>query len=241
MDRGLYIAASGMLAEQTRQDQIANDLANASTPGYKPDRSAQASFGRMMLENRATGGHVGPIDLGTSIATVVIDMTAAPLEQTGDTLDVALDGEGFLAVQTPTGARYTRNGQLVVDPQGRLATATGYPVLDDRGKPVVVGNANDLVIGSDGQVSHQGGKAIATIGVVSLTRPVKQGDTLFAGVPGPRPAQTAVRQGYLEGSGVNPATAMVQMITSLRTYESAQKAIQTIDETIDRGIQAGGA
>ena len=242
MDRGLYIAASGMLAEQTRQDQIANDLANASTPGYKPDRSAQESFGRLMLENRSTGQQIGPLDLGTRIAAVRTDMTAAPLEQTGDSLDVAIDGEGFLAVQTPAGTRFTRNGQLVVDPQGRLATATGYPLLDDKGKPIVVGNANDLVIGADGTITRQGGKAaIAKIGVVSLTNPVKQGDTLFAGVPGPRPAQTAVRQGFLEGSGVNPATAMVEMITSLRAFESAQKAIQTIDETLDRGIQAGGA
>jgi len=241
MDRGLYIAASGMLAEQTRQDQIANDLANASTPGYKPDRSAQESFGRLMLENRSTGQQIGPLDLGTRIAAVRTDLTAAPLEQTGDSLDVAIDGEGFLAVQTPAGTRFTRNGQLVVDPQGRLATATGFPILDDKGQPIMVGNANDLVIGSDGTISRLGGKAIAKIGVVSLTRPVKQGDTLFAGVSGPRPAQTAVRQGFLEGSGVNPATAMVEMITSLRAFESAQKAIQTIDETLERGIQAGGA
>jgi len=229
-----------MLAEQTRQDQIANDLANASTPGYKPDRSAQESFDRLMLENRANGRQIGALDLGARIATVQTDMTAAPLEQTDNSLDVAIDGEGFLAVQTPAGARFTRNGQLVVDPQGRLTTATGFPVLDDKGKPITVGNANDLAIGADGTISRLG-KAIARIGVVSLTRPTKQGDTLFAGVPGPRPAQSAVRQGFLEGSGVDPAMAMVEMITSLRAFQSAQKAIQTIDETLERGIQAGGA
>jgi flagellar basal-body rod protein FlgF len=240
MDRGLYIAASGMLAEQTRQDQIANDLANASTPGYKPDRSAQESFGQMLLENRASGQVIGSIDLGTAIAATRTDMTAAPLQQTGNPLDVAIDGEGFLAVQTPAGSRYTRDGQLVVDPTGRLATATGFPVLDDLHRPIVVGNANDLTIGADGTITRNG-KTIARIGVVSLSSPVKQGDTLFAGIAGPRPAQTAVRQGALEGSGVNATTAMVEMITSLRTYESDQKAIQTIDETLQKGIQAGGA
>jgi flagellar basal-body rod protein FlgG len=240
MDRGLYIAASGMLAEQTRQDQIANDLANASTPGYKPDRSAQESFGQMLLENRATGQTIGSIDLGTEIAATRTDMTAAPLQQTGNPLDVAIDGEGFFAVQTPAGTRFTRDGQLVVDPAGRLATATGFPVLDDAHRPIVVGNANDLAIAADGSITRSG-KTVARIGVVSLSSPVKQGDTLFAGVAGARPAQTAVRQGALEGSGVNATTAMVEMITSLRTYESDQKAIQTIDETLQKGIQAGGA
>jgi flagellar basal-body rod protein FlgG len=239
MDRGLYIAASGMLAEQTRQDQIANDLANASTPGYKPDRSAQASFDRMMLENRADGRAIGALDLGARIAAVRTDLSPAPLEQTDNPLDVAVDGAGFLAVQTPAGTRFTRNGQLVVDPQGRLADAMGFPLLDEKGKPIQVGNANELVIGADGAVTRAG-KTIARIAVVALTSPTKQGDTLFAGVPGPRPAGTAVRQGFLEGSGVNPATAMVEMITSLRAFESAQKAIQTIDETLQRGIQAGG-
>src|SRR5215831_15582585 len=98
-----------MLAEQVRQDQIANDLANASTPGYKPDRSAQTSFGRLMLENRANGKQIGPLDLGTRIAAIRTDMSGAPLEQTNESLDVAIDGEGFLAVQTPAGTRFTRN------------------------------------------------------------------------------------------------------------------------------------
>jgi flagellar basal-body rod protein FlgG len=240
MDRGLYIAASGMLAEQTRQDQVANDLANASTPGYKADRSAQASFGRLLLENRATGQPIGTLDLGARIAAVRTDMTAGSLKETGSSLDVALDGEGFLTVQTGAGTRYTRDGQLAVDPQGRLATATGYPLLDDSGRPITVGGTNGLHIAADGTVSRSGGR-IARLGVASLTSPLKEGDTLFAGTPGRRPAGTAVRQGFLEGSGVNAATAMVEMITSLRTFESDQKAIQTIDETLQKGIQAGGA
>jgi flagellar basal-body rod protein FlgG len=240
MDRGLYIAASGMLAEQTRQDQLANDLANASTPGYKPDRSAQESFGRMLLQNRANGQAIGPLDMGARIVTTRTDLAAAPLQETGNDLDIAVDGEGFLAVATPAGTRYTRDGQLVVDPSGGLATATGFKLLDDRGRPIPVGNANDLVIGGDGTISRKG-KTIARIGLVSLTNPVKQGDTLFTGAAGPRPAQSAIRQGALEGSGVNPASAMVEMITSLRSFQSDQKAIQTIDETLQKGIEAGGA
>lgn len=239
MDRGLYIAASGMLAEQTRQDQIANDLANSSTPGYKADRSMQASFGSMLLENTASGQAIGTLGLGAQITSTYTDLTPAPLKETDEPLDLALDGQGFFAVQTPAGTRYTRDGQLVVDGGGQLATATGYPVLDANGRTIAVGGSDGLEIDTGGAVSRNG-RVLGTLAVVSLTTPLKQGDTLFAGTPGPRPAGTAVRQGFLEGSGVDPTKAMVDMITSLRTYESDQKAISSIDETLQKGIQAGG-
>src|SRR2546421_188391 len=83
MERGLYIAASGMLAEQVRQNQIANDLANASTPGYKADRSTQKSFGDLLLSNTVTGQTVGPLGLGAQIDKIYTDTTPAPLRQTG--------------------------------------------------------------------------------------------------------------------------------------------------------------
>jgi flagellar basal-body rod protein FlgG len=239
MDRGLYIAASGMLAEQVRQDQIANDLANASTPGYKADRSAQSSFGELLLANRSSGQQVGTLALGSQIAEIRTDMTPAAHKQTDEPLDVALDGPGFLAVQTAQGTRYTRDGQLVVDAQGRLATATGQLVLDDGGRTIAVGSSDGLEIAADGAITR-GGRAIARLGVVSLTNPVKQGDTLFGGTPGPRPAETAVRQGYLEASGVNAATAMIDMLTSMRAYEAGMKVIQSIDETLQKGIAAAG-
>ena len=118
MERGLYIAASGMLTELVRQDQLANDLANASTPGYKADRSAQSSFGDLLLSNTATGQTIGPLGLGVQIAETKTDLAQGPLVQTGEPLDVALQGPGFLAVQTAQGTRYTRDGQLAVDAKG---------------------------------------------------------------------------------------------------------------------------
>jgi flagellar basal-body rod protein FlgF len=240
MDRGLYIAASGMLAELTRQDQIANDLANASTPGYKPDNSSQESFGSLLLQNTATGAPIGSIAEGAQIQNTSTNMAPAALSQTGQPLDLGLDGQGFFTVQTPAGNRYTRDGQFSVDGSGRLQTATGYLVLDNANKPIQVGSADGLTISANGTVSRNN-KTIATLGVVSLTNPVKQGDTLFAGTPDTRPVGTAVRQGYLEGSGINATSAMVAMMTSLRTYQSDQQTIQAIDETLHEGIQAGGA
>jgi flagellar basal-body rod protein FlgF len=94
MQRGLYIAATGMLAEQVRQDQIANDLANASTAGYKADRSMQRSFDSLLLQFTGTGQFVGPLTLGAGIADIRTDLSQAPLRQTGQTLDVALNAAG---------------------------------------------------------------------------------------------------------------------------------------------------
>ena len=111
MDRGLYIAASGMLAEQVRQDQIANDLANASTPGYKADRTSQRSFGELLLANSVTGATIG--SPGTAVRSPACHrLQARSRSDTGEPLDFAISGEGFFAVQTAQGARYTRNGQF---------------------------------------------------------------------------------------------------------------------------------
>src|SRR5215475_9340320 len=105
MERGLFIAESGMLAELTRQDQIANDLANASTPGYKADRSAQQSFDQLLLVDRSMGQPVGPLGPGAGIAEIKTDLSQGPLKETDEPLDVALSGDGYLAVKTTAGVR----------------------------------------------------------------------------------------------------------------------------------------
>ena len=137
MERGLYIAASGMLAEQIRQDQIANDLANASTPGYKADRTSQSGFGDLLLANSATGATVGSQGTAVQVSKIETDFSPKPARETGEPLDFAIVGEGFFAVQTDRGTRYTRNGQFTADAQGRLVTAQGDPVLGRNGQPAV--------------------------------------------------------------------------------------------------------
>jgi flagellar basal-body rod protein FlgF len=239
MDRGLYIAASGMLAELVRQDQLANDLANASTPGYKSDRAAESTFGQLLLQNRATGEPVGPLGLGAQIAEIRTDFGQGPVRETGEPLDVALLGDGFLAVRTPAGIRFTRDGQLSLEPSGRLVTAQGLPVLDDQGREIVV-KGGDPEISQDGTLSVAG-RQVAKLAMVLLTGATKEGGTLFGGTVGPRPAETIVRQRALEGADVNPARAMVDMIVSMRTFESVQRVIHAIDETLGKGINGAGA
>ena len=228
MERGLYIAASGMVAEMARQDLIANDLANSSTPGYKADRAVQGSFGTMLLQNTQTGQTVGPLGNGARIERQVTDLTAEPLKETGEDLDFAIAGDGFFAVQTPQGVRYTRNGQFTAAANGRLVDQRNNPVLGQNGQP--------LTIGADGKVDPR------NLNVVLLTNPRKGGDNLVTGTPGRPAGQVAgqVRSGALEGSGADPTTAMVDMIASMRAYESGQKVIQTIDTALGKAASEVG-
>ena len=226
MERGLYIAASGMLAEQVRQDQIANDLANAATPGYKADRTSQAGFGELLLANSATGAVVGPQGTAVQVSAVETDFSPKPAKDTGEPLDFAIVGEGFFAVQTANGTRYTRNGQFQADAQGRLVTSQGDPVLGRGGRT--------LAVGADGRVDPRG------LEVVTLRNPRKDGDNLVAGTAaGAAPGQ--VRAGALESSGADAARSMVDMIASMRALEAGQKVIQTIDETLGKAATQVGA
>ena len=225
MDRGLYIAASGMLAEQLRQEQIANDLANASTPGYKADRTAQRQFGDLLLANSASGQSVGSQGTAVQVDEIRTDWTPQPARETGEPLDFAIAGEGFFSVQTDRGVRYTRNGQFTVSPQGTLVTAQGDPVL---------GRGGGLVrVGADGRVDPR------QLAVVAVTGPRKDGDNLVAGTAGAGPTGQA-RAGALEGSGADPARSMVDMIASLRAFEAGQRVITTIDDTLGKAASQVG-
>jgi flagellar basal-body rod protein FlgG len=222
MDRGLYIAASGMLTEQIRQQQIANDLANTATAGYKSDRTAQRAFGSLALVNTLTGQPVGSQSLGVAVDKVVTDFTPQPSRDTGEPLDFAISGQGFFAVQTANGTRYTRNGQFSESADGELVTPAGDKLLGRDGRTIQVGK--------DGTVDPR------RLDVVLLTNPQKTGDNLVTGTPGPIAGVTAgqVRAGALEGSGADPARSMVDMIASLRAYEAGQKAIQAIDDVLGK-------
>ena len=222
MERGLYIAASGMLSEQLRQDLLANDLANASTPGYKADRATQRGFEEMLLQNTRTGEQIGSLGMGVAIDRQATDWRPQPTRRTEEPLDFAIAGEGFFAVQSQDGVRYTRNGRFSAAADGSLRTATGETVLGRAGGPVRVA--------ADGTVPP------AALQVVQLQNPVKAGEGLFTGQPGAQAPATSVRSGELEGSGADPARAMVDMIASMRAFEAGQRVIRTIDETLGKAV-----
>ncbi len=226
MERGLYIAASGMLAEMVRQDQIANDLANASTPGYKPDRATQRSFAELLLSNQQSGQPVGGLGLGVEIDSIVTDLSPGPVRDTGEPLDLAVEGEGFFAVNTPQGVRYTRNGQFAATAQGTLATAQGYEVLGQNGQPV--------------RLAANGTVDPSTVGIFAVPNAQKQGDSLFTGAAAGQ-AAGRVRAGALEGSGADPSRSMGDLIASFRTFEAGQRVIRTIDDTLEKAANRVGS
>lgn len=226
MDLGLFIAASGMVTEQTRQDQLSNDLANASTPGYKPDESPQHSFGEVLLANTEGGPSIGSVNQGVSLGKTYTDMTPASIQETGEPLDFALQGNGFFAVKTSQGVRYTRDGQFTTSAAGILTDQSGNPVLSQSG----------------GQIKVPAGGRVAAgeLGTFELTAPAKQGENLYQGSPSGK-ASATVRQGYLEGSGVDAAKVMIEMITSLRSFQSGQQAIQAIGQTLNQASTQVGS
>lgn len=214
MERGLYIAASGMLAEMARQDQLANDLANASTPGYKADRVSQRSFGDLLVGQ------------GAAIDKQETDLRPQAMRDTGQPLDLAIEGEGWFGVRTAQGVRYTRNGAFTADARGNLVDQLGNQVLGNGNQPV--------------QVTKDGTVDPAKVAVFNVRNPAKQGDSYFTGRAGGA-ATGQVKAGSLEGSGVDPARAMVDLMASMRAMEAAQRAITTIDSTLQQtATQVGG-
>jgi len=207
-----------MLAEMARQDQLANDLANASTPGYKADRVSQRSFGDLMLSNSTDGSVIGPLGAGAAIDKQVTDVRPQALRATGQPLDLAVEGDGWFGVQTKQGVRYTRNGSFSADAQGKLVDQLGNAVLGVGGKPVAV---------TEGTIDS------TKVALFNLRNPLKQGDSNFTGQAGGQATGT-VRSGSLEGSGVDPARAMIDLMASMRTLEATQRAITTIDTTLQQ-------
>jgi flagellar basal-body rod protein FlgG len=230
MDLGLNIAASGMLAEQIRQDQLASDLANASTPGYKPDMAVQSDFGQLLLQNTATGSPIGSIATGVFVSKQATNMTQGVLQPTGQPLDFAISGVGFFAVRTANGIQYTRNGQFSESAAGLLVDQFGNEVLSQAGAAI--------------QVGPKGEVPGTALGVFNLSGPVKLGNNNFSGtVTGG--ATGLVESGHLEESGVDPIKTITDMTASLEAYQAGQQTIQTIDKTLQEsastvGLVSGG-
>ncbi|MGO9974616.1 MAG: flagellar hook-basal body protein [Solirubrobacteraceae bacterium] len=231
MDLGLYIAAQGMLAEQVRQDNLASDLSNASTPGYKPTTAVQQSFGAILLANAQTGTALGTIDTGVKIAQQKVEMGQGTLESTGSPLDFAISGSGFFAVRTPQGVQYTRDGQFTANAQGLLVDQFGDEVLSQNGAPIAVG--------------ARGTVPASALGVFNVPGAAEIGNNNFSGTAAGAATGTA-QSGRLEQSAVDPIETLIGMTTSLQNYQAGQKAIETIQQTMQEnagtvGLIQGGS
>ncbi|MDM7461930.1 MAG: flagellar basal-body rod protein FlgF [bacterium] len=235
MLRGLYVAAEGMAARQRAQDAIANNLANLNTTGFKADRPAfETIYERQLYRlegSRATP--IGPLSAGVVVRELYTDLRAGALITTDNPLDIAIDGVGFFALQTPQGVRYTRNGAFQLNPQGVLVSREGYPVLSAANQPIQAPRDAEVRIGEDGTVLANG----APIGQLLIAQGnlLKDPDGYFTGAAQPLPNPRVVA-GALEQSNVNMVREMVQMIELLRVYETHQRAVQAHDETLGKAI-----
>jgi flagellar basal-body rod protein FlgF len=236
MDRLVYLSMSGAKALMERQDAIANNLANANTPGFRADLMA---FRAVPVQAEGTSStRVYNLEV-----TAGFDHKPGPVMQTGAPLDVAIRGQGWFVVQTPDGGEaYTRNGNFTLGPEGALQTAAGQQVMGDGGPLVIPANA-EVVVGADGTVSARtGGQPPIQVGRLRLVNPppeelVKGADGLIRTSGGdPAPADPAVRvaAGAVESSNVNVVEAMVGMIALARQFEYQMKLMQTTQTNDER-------
>lgn len=245
MERGLYIAATGMLTAQVRQDLIANNLANINTVGYKGDKPINESFADTMLYRMTNGQPLGVANFGTRIAGTVTDFKQGAFRNTNNPFDFAISGDGFFQVRLNDGTiAYTRNGQFARNPEGYLTNQAGEYLLDTDRLPVWVGtNGGDPVVKGNGDIYTTEGDFLGQIGIAQLDTQtaVKVGDNKWIGEQiGLQPANTQIRQGSVEASSVNSVKEMVDMITTLRNYESSQRVITNIDTMLDKAVNSIG-
>ncbi len=256
MINSLWISKTGMQAQQTQLDVISNNLANVSTNGFK---RANAVFEDLMYQNlRQVGANSSEqselptgLQLGLGVRTVATSrsFTQGSLQQSGNHLDLAVNGSGFLQVTMPDGTTgYTRDGSLQLDAQGRMVTSSGYPLTAGITIPA---EAQSITVSADGVVSAKmpGQATPQQVGNIELANFVNpaglepRGQNLFSeslasgnpitGAPGSAGMGT-VMQGFVETSNVNVVQELVTMIQTQRAYEMNSKAITTSDQMLQR-------
>lgn len=262
--KGIYSAVSGAMAQSSRLDTIANNLANVNTTAFKKDRQVfneyLSSFEKapdVMNVPRIPASVESFYDMqGGDTAYVnpagtFTNFQQGGLRATGSPMDLAIEGRGFLEVLTPDGAKFTRNGALQVDSSGRLTTKEGFPVLregqnDPAQRLITVGSRN-LTISQNGEVFDGGNSAgrLSVVDFASLDDLQKVGSSLYALKANARsaavPAKEArITQGFTEQSNVNVVEEMTDMITANRVFEATQHAIKAHDQMDDKLINQVG-
>jgi flagellar basal-body rod protein FlgG len=241
--------------EMVKQDVIANNLANVNTTGFKGDMAVfkeQMQQAILRQDDRPDGlnilpGHdpvyIGRMGVGAETDGVYVDYSAGMYKDTQNPLDFALVGEGFFAVDTGNGIRYTRNGNFTMSDAGELVTTDGFKVLGANG-PIQIPEGAQFTATQDGRI-HVDNTEIDQLQIVSFDKPyplTKIGNGLFqAPEDAPViPSEAEVKQGGLEGANVNPVTEMVHMIATMRAYEAAAKALQGEDELLGKAVNEVG-
>jgi flagellar basal-body rod protein FlgF len=236
MDSGLYAACTALMARTDALDNIANNLANSSTSGFRQKHSTFSSVLAGSGEQLNSQLNVVTNSYGL-LGSSKLDLQAGSLQRTGNDLDLGIDGSGFFSVQTKAGEAYTRNGSFQISTGGQLVTAAGDPVLGTNG-PINIPKGASVTVSDDGTVSANGaitGK-LKVVEFSSTADPKSLGATYYS-VPQKDVVSSPlsqVRQGSIEGSNVNPISSVVELINAQREMEGMRHALSMIDSEIDK-------
>lgn len=254
MIRGIYTSASGMMAQTIQQENIANNLSNLGTNGYKRDEAIFQTFPDMLIRSNESINNfsfpsaVGVMNLGSLVDENHTMHTQGQAIQTNSSLDFAIEGDGFFTVNNPEGEqRFTRDGHFLRDAEGNLVTGQGHQVLGADGEPIIIPDEN-VVVDQGGVIRSQEGEVVGEFLITGFDNPEtlrKEGDNLFNAVDesevlDPEELNASVNQGFLEGANIDLIKEMSRAMTSLRTYEVNQKAIQAHDELLGKSVNEVG-
>lgn len=238
MENTTYIGLSRLSTMRREMDVIANNMANMNTNGYKGER--------VLFEEYLKGPAFGEKTSFVTDVGMLRDTRVGKIQETGNTLDIAINGTGYMSVDTPQGRRYTRDGHLRMDADRRLVTSGGHPVLDDRGREIVMpaGSQDAPSIATDGTVTV-GQQQLGKIDLVSFAnqqelRKTAQGLYATTQTPEAAPSTSTLQQGALEDSNVEPITEMSSMIELMRQYQSTQDLLDSEDSRVRNAIQRLG-
>lgn len=243
MVSGLYTAASGLMAQMVKMESLSQNLANAGTPGFKSDLlviegGAKDPLQPALLINGLPAGPQ-PVRVGRRVT----DFGRGLIRETQNPMDLANSGAGFFVVETPRGMRYTRAGNFAINADGNLETMDGSRVQGKKGAIRIPGGR--FVVDNGGRVLVEGQEVDRLrIADPDPTTLIREGGSLFALKPSAEEPPTAkgaeIRQGFLEGSNIDPVTAMTQLMISLRASEAYQKAIHALDQSLNQAASELG-
>lgn len=267
-DKGVYTALSGAIAQSTKLDTIANNLANVNTPAFKRDQQLFQEY--LTANEKPPNANQIPRDVAAiesfynmqggdksfvDSKGTFTDFSQGGLKPTGNALDVAIDGKGFFEVATPGGVKLTRSGNFTMDGNGQLVTKQGHPLLSSGGeggadpasRVIRFQGTGPVSISDSGEV-FEGAESRGRLSVVNVNNPdslLKQGNSLYTFKADIAPDMTnvaspSVKQGFLESSNVNIVQEMTDMIATNRVFESTQKAISAYDQMADKMVNVVG-
>jgi len=236
MENAVVIGLSGQTALFRKLSVTANNMANLNTPGFKGGELIFNEF----LDRTRPGERLSFVQ----DKAMAYDFSQGGLERTGNTFDVAIQGDGFFVLDTPQGPRYTRDGSFAPNADGTLVNRNGHPVLGDNGEEIVIPQENGIVVNEDGTIRTRDGAEIAQLRLVTfdnLQDLKRAGDSAFSGIATPRQVEDArIAQGFLESSNVSGIREVTSLIEVHRTYTRVSDLVKQEQERLREGVNQLG-